>query len=76
MCYCGYAKDQHDIDAQFNPKPSDKWKKETHTKSLTTTTFGDIEFVGFGQKIGKVGFNSDLISLLLLLLVGEKVKQK
>ena len=52
-CYCGYSKSQHLPEALGNQDTND-WKASAHTKTLPTDAYGEIEFMGFSQKISKV----------------------
>ena len=54
-CLCGKRWNDHSPLAQKNYIQSDKtWKPDLHTMPIPTDTFGEVEFVGFGQKISKV----------------------
>ncbi|XP_078660979.1 transient receptor potential cation channel subfamily M member-like 2 isoform X2 [Branchiostoma floridae x Branchiostoma belcheri] len=53
-CKCGYLKSQHHQIALANKKPPDtKWNSLMHTSIEKTNAFGELEFVGFGQRVGK-----------------------
>ncbi|XP_064594682.1 transient receptor potential cation channel subfamily M member-like 2 isoform X2 [Liolophura sinensis] len=70
-CYCGYKRSEHSSAALDNPRPEEPWREETHTMRVPTNAFGDIEFVGFGQKIGKyvrVDHKTDTGLLLQLMM--------
>ncbi|XP_066299867.1 transient receptor potential cation channel subfamily M member-like 2 isoform X2 [Branchiostoma lanceolatum] len=51
-CKCGYLRSQHHHIAK--EKSSDtKWNSLKHTATTKTNAFGELEFVGFGQRVGK-----------------------
>lgn len=52
-CQCGRKVDwhrQHDIKTGIH---GDKWDADLHTVTDKCTSFGSIEFVGFGKETGK-----------------------
>ncbi|XP_036366346.1 transient receptor potential cation channel subfamily M member-like 2 isoform X3 [Octopus sinensis] len=49
VCHCGYDIEQHEKQTHH----PFKWEEETDTELLPTNAFGEVEFRGFGQKIGK-----------------------
>ncbi|XP_035700323.1 transient receptor potential cation channel subfamily M member-like 2 [Branchiostoma floridae] len=51
-CKCGYLYSHHHHITK--EKPSDtKWNSLKHTAMAKTNAFGELEFVGFGQRVGK-----------------------
>ena len=60
-CQCGYRLSEHQ-----NPEDAKKngekekvygdrdWEHKTHASPVVTNAFGEIEFVGFGDKVAKV----------------------
>lgn len=56
MCECGYTLEQHREEAIKPHAFQDKeWDPKKHVQEMPTDAFGDIVFVGLGQKVGKVG---------------------
>ncbi|XP_052830098.1 transient receptor potential cation channel subfamily M member 2 [Octopus bimaculoides] len=49
VCHCGYDIEQHEKQTHY----PFKWEEETDTELLPTNAFGEVEFRGLGQKIGK-----------------------
>ena len=57
LCYCGYPHSEHSDLAQRSEVASVKeWSVYKNTMEEATTAYGDIEFVGFGQKVSKVWY--------------------
>lgn len=54
LCGCGHTKNMHAADAKELSIPGVTWEYQLHTKTFPTNAFGEIEFVGFGDKVGKV----------------------
>ncbi|KAM9709328.1 transient receptor potential cation channel subfamily M member 2 isoform 2-T2 [Menidia menidia] len=54
FCKCGYSKDAH-TDEAIKPEgfTGEAWDKHRHVREVSTDAFGDIDFGGLGQKIGK-----------------------
>ncbi|NWU97559.1 TRPM2 protein, partial [Upupa epops] len=54
MCKCGYLREQHLEDAAKPPIFLGKdWDPKRHIQEMPTDAFGDINFTGLGQKMGK-----------------------
>ncbi|CAG5118818.1 unnamed protein product, partial [Candidula unifasciata] len=53
LCGCGYPRNMHAKDAKELSIPGVTWEYQLHTKTFPTNAFGEIEFVGFGDKVGK-----------------------
>ncbi|XP_035828049.1 transient receptor potential cation channel subfamily M member-like 2 isoform X2 [Aplysia californica] len=53
VCQCDYPKSRHSEEAINAGQAGGKWMPGLHTKSLPTNAFGEIEFVGYGDKVGK-----------------------
>ncbi|XP_041459667.1 transient receptor potential cation channel subfamily M member-like 2 isoform X2 [Lytechinus variegatus] len=57
-CQCKKRRKKHEERFLQNPDPTAKWKVETHTHTLATNAYGEIEFIGavggaVGQKARK-----------------------
>ncbi|XP_056610904.1 LOW QUALITY PROTEIN: transient receptor potential cation channel subfamily M member 2 [Triplophysa dalaica] len=54
ICKCGYPKEEHSDEA-IKPEHyvGEEWSAHTHIIEKPTDAYGDIRFVGFGQKTGK-----------------------
>lgn len=59
VCKCGHNINDHDINDQveMSVDSSEKWDPTWHTDIKSTDAFGEIEFLGYGQRIGKVTFS-------------------
>ncbi|XP_030849301.1 transient receptor potential cation channel subfamily M member 2-like isoform X2 [Strongylocentrotus purpuratus] len=55
-CQCKKRKTKHEARFLENPDPSAKWKAETHTHTIPTNAYGEIEFTG--ALVGAVGQNA------------------
>jgi hypothetical protein len=56
VCMCGKPWRSHSKHAQdAYTEGATEWSTELDTEPVPTDTFGEVEFVGFGQKISKVG---------------------
>uniref|UniRef100_H3B0C1 Transient receptor potential cation channel subfamily M member 2 n=1 Tax=Latimeria chalumnae TaxID=7897 RepID=H3B0C1_LATCH len=54
VCVCGYPRKGHsEIALSHNFLQDEKWDKQKHTVEISTDAFGDITFIGLGQKVGK-----------------------
>uniref|UniRef100_A0A8D0EZ90 Transient receptor potential cation channel subfamily M member 2 n=1 Tax=Strix occidentalis caurina TaxID=311401 RepID=A0A8D0EZ90_STROC len=54
VCECGYLREQHLEDAAKPPIFLGKeWDPSRHIQEMPTDAFGDIHFMGLGQKMGK-----------------------
>lgn len=65
ICYCGYTRSKHTTLAIVNSQGEQVdrgWKVNVDTETQPTDAFGDIEFLGLGQKIGKV--SNELSSII------------
>ncbi|XP_069120927.1 transient receptor potential cation channel subfamily M member-like 2 isoform X1 [Argopecten irradians] len=49
LCQCGYPISSHPHTHPHNGFPSDNWTVDSNTFSQPTDTFGEVEFVGYGQ---------------------------
>ncbi|XP_033724836.1 transient receptor potential cation channel subfamily M member-like 2 isoform X2 [Pecten maximus] len=49
LCQCGYRKSSHPHTRPHDGFPPDVWNVDANTYSLPTDTFGEVEFVGYGQ---------------------------
>lgn len=62
MCECGYTHEQHLEEATWPCAFQGKeWDPKKHVQEMPTDAFGDIAFMGLGQKVGKVGFHHSII---------------
>lgn len=69
LCQCGYPASAHPRMRAHDPM--DKWKVDTHTHSLMTDTYGEVEFVGYGQaerKFVRVDVKTKMSNMLTLLM--------
>ncbi|XP_014666350.1 PREDICTED: transient receptor potential cation channel subfamily M member 2-like [Priapulus caudatus] len=54
ICKCGYDKeDHHHLNCSPSLGVAERWDSTWHTDAEPTDAFGEIEFVGYGQRIGK-----------------------
>ncbi|KAK7482390.1 hypothetical protein BaRGS_00026409, partial [Batillaria attramentaria] len=72
-CQCGYRLSQHrdPETARRNPHPDREWNPSTHTAPIPTNAFGEIEFVGYGDKQAKyvrVDHETDMRIMLRLMM--------
>ncbi len=59
-CHCLYKKSEHTELAKKNYQKEDtKWKVHLNTQPVPTNAYGEIEFVGYGQKLSKVRTSSE-----------------
>ena len=58
-CQCGYyLSDHRDPESALKNgmlHGQGEWNHKTHTSPIPTNAFGEIEFVGYGDKVAKVG---------------------
>ncbi|XP_064643438.1 transient receptor potential cation channel subfamily M member-like 2 isoform X2 [Lineus longissimus] len=72
-CRCGYKKSKHIREAMADPDRNPPWRPAVDAKSSLTDAFGEIEFMGFGQKIGKyVRVSQDTSTDTMLKLLIDK----
>ena len=69
-CMCGFPLSEH-----FNPELAERngrrtkvadWDYKRHTSTRPTNAFGEIQFVGFGDKVAKVRILRAIVFLLLV----------
>ncbi|KAK3101394.1 hypothetical protein FSP39_003210, partial [Pinctada imbricata] len=68
-CFCGFLRSQHN--SQTGSLAPDTWKSETHTRSIPTNAYGDLEFIGYGEnekKYIRVDVNQPMEDMLELLM--------
>ncbi|KAK2146847.1 hypothetical protein LSH36_582g03043, partial [Paralvinella palmiformis] len=54
ICMCGKKWNNHTIPAKAAYMEGETcWNKESNTVPVSSDTFGEVEFVGFGQKVSK-----------------------
>ncbi|XP_041921258.1 transient receptor potential cation channel subfamily M member 2 [Alosa sapidissima] len=73
FCKCGYPKDYH-VEEAIAPERflGQSWEGEKHMREVPTDAFGDIDFGGLGQNMGKyVRVSSDTPSDVLYHLITE-----
>ncbi|XP_070175133.1 transient receptor potential cation channel subfamily M member-like 2 [Littorina saxatilis] len=81
-CKCGYRLSEHKPDPQTAMDNGQKsregaWEYNTHTSPIPTNTFGEIEFVGFGDKVAKyVRVDTDTNMNVMKKLMTEKWKME
>lgn len=54
VCKCGYSFQDHKFQQTAMNHHDQVWKYNTHTSTLPTNAYGEIEFVGHGDKVAKV----------------------
>ena len=58
MCQCNRPRSKHSLKAQRAYASEQRvWRNQIHTEALPTDAYGEIEFVGYGQRLGKVPYN-------------------
>nr|KAI8744050.1 transient receptor potential cation channel subfamily M member 2-like [Biomphalaria glabrata] len=53
VCYCNYLKKEHSKNALRRKSRTHLWSLSDNTEKTQTNAYGEIEFVGFGDRIGK-----------------------
>ncbi|XP_061490401.1 transient receptor potential cation channel subfamily M member 2 isoform X2 [Rhineura floridana] len=54
VCECGYVREQH-LEEAIKPAmfQGKEWNPRRHVQEVPTDAFGDLSFIGLGQKVGK-----------------------
>ncbi|XP_025081227.1 transient receptor potential cation channel subfamily M member 2-like isoform X2 [Pomacea canaliculata] len=71
VCKCGYSFQDHKYQQTAMNHHDQVWKYNTHTSTLPTNAYGEIEFVGHGDKVAKyvrVDTDTDMKTMLQLMM--------